>query len=55
MPFKFGTFDLIYDSHRCFCPICREFVEALTCGFTGCYYSLKGIKKESPSKPPIHF
>ena len=45
------TFDLIFDQEKCKCPICLEFVEPLTCGFSDCTYTFSGIKKMKGKKP----
>ena len=47
-------FDLINDSHLCKCPICKERVVPITCGFNNCKWKIIARKVEL-GKPPQMF
>lgn len=51
MNFKMGTFDLMLDTEKCVCPMCKEYVEPKSCGFNNCAYTISGIKVGSNGKP----
>jgi len=48
----YKCFDLIQEMEKCKCPLCGEFVEPITCGFTNCVYWFAGKYREDKSKPP---
>ena len=48
-PMPHAVFDLIADRDKVKCPMCRENVEPITCGFTDCSYTFEGIKVENNS------
>ena len=50
----YTDFDLINDSHLCKCPICREVVVPVTCGFNNCEWKIIARKVEL-GKPPQMF
>lgn len=42
----FRTFDLVSDvnEYTCKCPICKQWVEPITCAFNNCWWRYEGIK-----------
>lgn len=46
-----GVFDFVYDQNKSVCPMCKEYVQPLTCAFTGCNWRFNGLKR-SKSGPP---
>ena len=51
MNMRMGTFDLMLDTEKCKCPMCKEFVEPKSCGFNKCCYTYSGIKTLDDGKP----
>ena len=41
----YGTFDMVNDVQQVCCPICKEEIKAETCGFSSCFYTFEGEKK----------
>ena len=48
----YGFFDIILDKEKCKCPICKQWIDPITCGFTNCHYKWTGIKQDSPTSAP---
>ena len=40
----YGVFDLIADRFTVECPICKQYMRAITCGFVNCNYTFDGVK-----------
>ena len=40
----YGIFDLISERFTVECPMCKEYIKPVTCGFTKCNYSIDGVK-----------
>ena len=51
-PIGYGIFDIILDKEKCKCPICKQWVDPITCGFTKCHYKWTGITQDSPTSAP---
>ena len=51
----FTEFDLINDGHTCQCPVCKEPVVPVTCGFNNCQWKVIGRKIEKLGQPPKMF
>eukprot|EP00696_Hemimastix_kukwesjijk_P015845 gnl/Hemi2/4089_TR1427_c0_g1_i1.p1 gnl/Hemi2/4089_TR1427_c0_g1~~gnl/Hemi2/4089_TR1427_c0_g1_i1.p1 ORF type:complete len:290 (+),score=71.75 gnl/Hemi2/4089_TR1427_c0_g1_i1:83-952(+) len=43
---RFGRFDLVQDrvEEKCFCPLCRQYVNPVRCGFVDCTWKWTGLK-----------
>ncbi|RIA88067.1 hypothetical protein C1645_775882 [Glomus cerebriforme] len=53
MNWGYKNFVYMTNEHECYCPLCKEYVTPITCGFTNTYWKYKGIKKvigEPPEK-----
>lgn len=50
MPQNFGTFDLIMDIKNAKCPMCKQSIDPLACGFSNCLYTFCGVKLEGDGK-----
>jgi hypothetical protein len=52
--YGFGLFDLVHDLEKVECPMCKEYFEPETVGYTNCNYYWSGIKMENrkPKKYP---
>ena len=48
----YGLFDLILDKEKCECPMCKQWIDPITCGFRKCYYRWTGIKQKNSSSRP---
>jgi hypothetical protein len=47
------AFDVIQREHEVKCPICKKWIQPVTCGFYECEYMFTGIKKERKDSPPV--
>ena len=50
---EYTDFDLINDAYLCTCPICREGVVPITCGFNNCEWKFIGRKVEPGKRPQM--
>ena len=52
----YKRFDLLVDSNETttVCPMCRKYVDPITCGFNNCWWRFEGIKQDEtcPGAPP---
>ncbi|CAF3851252.1 unnamed protein product, partial [Rotaria sp. Silwood1] len=55
IPIGYKKFDIIIDSSETTtkCPLCKQYVEPITCGFNNCWWKYEGIKQDEDGKPPI--
>jgi len=51
MPMGYGDFDMLYDRHKCKCPLCKEDVYPKTCGFINCRWKFTGMKGDAAGTP----
>ena len=52
-PVGMGSFDLIMREHEVNCPLCKELIEPVTCGFYKCEYMFTGRKKFHKGSAPV--
>ena len=53
VPIGFGKFDLLKDPFdKSKCPICREYVDPITCAFSDCRWRWHGMKQNKPGTKP---
>jgi hypothetical protein len=46
------NFDFFADEHHCACPICYQYVQPISCGFSNTQWKISGIKKAGRGSPP---
>ncbi|RIA85490.1 hypothetical protein C1645_741536 [Glomus cerebriforme] len=46
-----GKFNLFENGHECKCPLCGEYMQAITCGFFNTQWLIRGRRITDPSKP----
>jgi hypothetical protein len=52
-----GVFDFVFDQDKSKCPMCKEYVDyvqPLTCAFTGCNWRFNGIKRSKTGPPQCY-
>ncbi|CAG8616156.1 8646_t:CDS:2, partial [Ambispora leptoticha] len=47
-----GLFSYHDNEHECKCPLCDNYVQPITCGFTNCEWKVSGSKKNYPGDEP---
>ncbi|CAF1190347.1 unnamed protein product [Rotaria sordida] len=57
MPIGYRKFDIIIDSSETTtkCPLCKQYVEPITCGFNNCWWRYEGVRQDEEGKPPTRF
>ncbi|CAF1485375.1 unnamed protein product [Rotaria sordida] len=56
IPIGYRKFDLLRDTDTIsVCPLCKQYVDPITCSFNNCWWKYSGKKKErrADGKPPV--
>ena len=46
---------MFQNGHECKCPLCGQYMQAITCGFFNTQWKVYGRRRMDPSKPPEDF
>ena len=47
------NYDLLADNAKPCCPICKEWIPVITCGFSQCKWKWTGKKQKNHTSPPV--